>query len=178
MPAQNLLERYEAHRTHRFLENQERMSGWLPSWRTRARRRLLTAILVVVLACMFAATTATYFIPVAALAWLPLTLVFLATWTTLQIVSSRLSDAPRHALDEREISERNSARSIGLGVAQVLVMIPILALLLGSTIDSVNHQDLAYAAGGFTLASILFAGCLPAMILAWIRPDDDPEDAL
>ena len=66
----------------------------------------------------------------------------------------------------------------GSGVAQVLVMIPILALLVGSTIDSVDHQDLAYAAGGFTLASILFAGCLPAMILAWIRPDDDPEDRL
>ncbi|MDV2476649.1 hypothetical protein F8M49_17355 [Rhodococcus zopfii] len=178
MPTQNLLERYEAHRTRRFLANQERTSGWLLSWRTQSRRRLLTVILAVALAAMFVATTATYFTPVAALAWLPLTLVFLATWTSLQIVSSRLSDAPRHALDEREVSERNSARSIGLSAAQTLVLVPILALLLGSSIDSIDHQALSYAAGGFTLVSILLAGCLPAMILAWIRPDDDPEDAL
>lgn len=137
MPAQNLLERYEAHRTRRFLKNQEQTSRWLPSWRTRSRRRLLTVILAVVFAAMFVTTTATYFTLVAAIAWLPLTLVFLVTWTSLQIVSSRLSDAPpRHALDEREIAERNSARSIGLTVAQSLVMIPVLALVFGSSIDS------------------------------------------
>ncbi|MFZ2527946.1 MAG: hypothetical protein WAX14_09875 [Rhodococcus sp. (in: high G+C Gram-positive bacteria)] len=178
MSAQNLLERYEAHRTRRFLKNQEQTAGWLRSWRTQSRRRLLTVILAVLFAAMFVTSIVTYFTLVAALAWLPLTLAFLVTWTSLQIVSSRLSDAPRHALDEREIAERNSARSIGLSVAQALVLIPILALIFGSTIDSIDHQSLCYAAGCFALASILLAGCLPAMILGWIRPDDDPEDTL
>jgi len=177
MPAQNLLERYETRRTRKFLENQERTAGWMPSWHTRSRRRLLVVILAVVIAAMFTTSIVTYFVQTAAVAWLPLTVALLVSWTSLQIVCGRVSDAPRHALDEREITERNSARSIGLSVAQTLVLVPTIVLIVGSTIESVNHKNLCYAAGGFTLTSILLAGMLPAMILGWIRPDDEPDDA-
>src|SRR5690606_2656070 len=126
----------------------------------------------------FAVAIASYFTMAAAIVWLPAALIFLPAWTCLQIVSGRQSDAPRHALDEREIAERNSARSIGLSVAQALLLIPIFTLLFGASIDSLDHQALAYSMGGLALASILFSGCLPAVLLAWTRPDDDPEDLL
>ncbi|MGN5238742.1 hypothetical protein [Rhodococcus sp. SJ-3] len=176
MPAESLLDRYETYRTRRFLKNEELTAHWLPNWRTQKRRRALAGTVMTLLATMFVIAIVSYFSITAAVAWLPITLVFLPTWTCLQIVSGRQSDAPRHALDEREITERNSARSIGLSVAQTLLLLPIFALLFGAAIDSLDHQSLAYSAGGFALASILFSGCLPAVLLAWNRPDDDPED--
>ncbi|MBS9373676.1 hypothetical protein [Rhodococcus sp. B50] len=178
MTTESLLDRYENYRTRRFLKNEEITSGWMPNWRTRRRRRILAGAVVTLIALMFVTAIASYFTRWAAIAWLPVTLAFLPTWTCLQIVSGRQSDAPRHALDEREIAERNSARSIGLSVAQGLVMLPIFALLWSASIASIDHQALAYSAGGFALASILFSGCLPAVLLAWTRPDDDPEDLL
>ncbi|MFD6893782.1 hypothetical protein ACFWB0_04420 [Rhodococcus sp. NPDC060086] len=176
MPTQSMLDRYEARRTRRFLKNEELTAHWLPGWRTQHRRRILAATVTALIAVMFVVAITSYFTMFAAIAWLPVTLTFLPTWTCLQVVSGRQSDAPRHALDEREIAERNSARSIGLSVAQTLLLIPIFALIFGSTIDSLDHQSLAYSAGGFALASILLSGCLPAVLLAWNRPDDDPED--
>ena len=178
MTTGSLLDRYEEYRTRRFLKNEEITAGWMPNWRNRRRRRILAVAVMVLIALMFAASIASYFTMAAAIAWLPVTLVFLPTWTCLQIVSGRQSDAPRRALDEREIAERNSARSIGLSVAQGLLMLPIFALLWSASIATIDHQALAYSAGGFALASILFSGCLPAVLLAWTRPDDDPEDLL
>lgn len=176
MPTQSMLDRYEARRTRRFLKNEELTAHWLPGWRTQHRRRILAVIVTTLIATMFVIAIVSFFNMVVALGWLVVCLAFLPTWTCLQIVSGRQSDAPRHALDEREIAERNSARSIGLSVAQILVLIPCFALVFGVTSDSIDHQALAYSAGLFTIASILFSGCLPAILLAWNRPDDDPED--
>lgn len=178
MTTGSLLDRYEEYRTRRFLKNEEITGGWMPNWRTRRRRRILAVAVVALIALMFAVAIASYFTMAAASVWLPAALIFLPAWTCLQIVSGRQSDAPRHALDEREIAERNSARSIGLSVAQALLLIPIFTLLFGASIDSLDHQALAYSMGGLALASILFSGCLPAVLLAWTRPDDDPEDLL
>ncbi|AYA25295.1 hypothetical protein SAMN02745947_02726 [Rhodococcus rhodochrous J3] len=178
MTTGSLLDRYEEYRTRRFLKNEEITGGWMPNWRTRRRRRILAVAVVALIALMFAVAIASYFTMAAAIVWLPAALIFLPAWTCLQIVSGRQSDAPRHALDEREIAERNSARSIGLSVAQALLLIPIFTLLFGASIDSLDHQALAYSMGGLALASILFSGCLPAVLLAWTRPDDDPEDLL
>lgn len=176
MSAESLIDRYEAYRTRRFLKNEELTSRWLPGWRNQHRRRILAGTVVALLALMFAISIASYFTMAAALVWLPVVIAFLPAWTCLQIVSGRQSDAPRHALDEREIAERNSARSIGLSVAQGLLMLPIFALLWTVPFDSIDHRAVSYSAGGFALASILFSGCLPAVLLAWTRPDDDPED--
>lgn len=178
MTTGSLLDRYEDYRTRRFLKNEEITAGWMPNWRTRRRRRILAVAVTVLIALMFATAITSYFTMTAAVVWLPVALIFLPTWTCLQIVSGRQSDAPRHALDEREITERNSARSIGLSVAQALLLVPIFILLFGASIDSLDHQALAYSMGGFALAAILFSGCLPAVLLAWTRPDDDPEDLL
>ena len=109
MPESNLIDRYQAHRTRRFLQNEETFRHWLPNWRTRRRRRVLVVALAVLFTTMVAVSTACLFNPLFAVAWPVLTLLFLPTWSSLQIVSGRQGDAPRQALDEWEIQQRNDA---------------------------------------------------------------------
>ncbi|MER2224360.1 MAG: hypothetical protein ABS976_22515, partial [Rhodococcus sp. (in: high G+C Gram-positive bacteria)] len=123
MPESNLIDRYQAHRTRRFLQNEETFRHWLPNWRTRRRRRVLVVALGVLFTTMVAIGIACLFNPLFAVAWPIITVLFLPTWSSLQIVSGRQGDAPRHALDEWEIQQRNDARSVGLSVTQTLVFI-------------------------------------------------------
>ncbi|MBF6068615.1 hypothetical protein IU443_11880 [Nocardia farcinica] len=177
MSATNLLENYQAYRTRRFLQNEAITGRWLPGWRTRTRRRAL----VIALAVEFAALIAIGAICLASmtigpLLWLVACVLFLPTWTILQVVSSRQSDAPRDALDEREIAERDSARSIGLTITQTLAMLPAFVLIVASSLNETN-PGFGYACGLWIVTALLIGGCSPAMILAWNRPDPDPEDA-
>ncbi|EOM77810.1 hypothetical protein DW322_00510 [Rhodococcus rhodnii] len=174
MPDGSIIDRYQAYRTRRFLENDEKYSTMLPKWRTLGRRRALVvtvgAGLTIYVLCGLAVALAG---PVWALPILPVTLVFISAWTMLQIVSSRQGDAPRAALDEWEIARRNSARSIGLTVTQFAGLVPTFVLIVAATAESVS-PDLAYACGVWMLAAVLLGGMLPAMLLAWNHPD--PED--
>ncbi|QBJ97402.1 hypothetical protein ERC79_16750 [Rhodococcus sp. ABRD24] len=176
MSATTLIDRYEDFRTRRFLRHEAQTSKWLTGWRTRSRRRALVVVLIALFAGLFATAAGSYFSETITLAWVGLVLLFLPVWTILQIVSSRQSDAPRLALDEREIAERNSARSIGLTAVQWLLLVPILALTWGTTFDGIDHRALAYSGGTAALTALLLGGCLPAMILAWSLPDPDPDD--
>ncbi|MFC9515236.1 hypothetical protein ACFTSD_05880 [Nocardiaceae bacterium NPDC056970] len=176
MPDATVLDRYQDFRTRRFLKHEEQFGRWLPGWRTQARRRSLVVALAVVFVGMFATAVGSYFAQAAALGWIVVMVLFLPIWTTLQIVSSRQSEAPRYALDEREIAERNSARSIGLSALQWLLLVPIFALTWGAGFDGIDHRALAYAGGGTALSALLLGGCLPAMILAWTIPDPDTDD--
>ncbi|CAM2770035.1 DUF3180 domain-containing protein [Prescottella defluvii] len=178
MSGATLVDRYEDFRTRRFLRREAQTANWLPRWRTRARRRTLVVVLAVFFTGMFVTSIGSYFADAFALGWLVLAVPFLPTWTILQIVSSRQSDAPRLALDEREITERNSARSIGLTTLQWLILLPIFALVWGAGFDGIDHRALAYAGGSTVLSALLLGGCLPAMILAWTLPDPDPDDHL
>ncbi|NLU82462.1 hypothetical protein [Rhodococcus sp. HNM0569] len=176
MSDDNLITRYQQFRTRRFLKNHERTRNMLPSWRTRGRRRLLTGVVAVSIALfalcgvLVVAADRMWALPL-----LPITAVFFAAWTALQIVSSRQGDAPRDALDEWEIARRNSARSVGLTVTQVVGMIPTAILIYASSTADVD-RDLAYACGVWFVAALLAGGCLPAMLLAWSEPDSEPED--
>ena len=111
----------------------------------------------------------------APLLWLPACLVFFPLWITLQIVSSRQGDAPQAALDEYEVQQRNTARSIGLTVTQNLMLVPIGYLIIGAVITRGTDVDMAYAGGLMALTALLIGGCTPAMILGWIRPSPDAE---
>ncbi|AOW93353.1 hypothetical protein BFN03_13740 [Rhodococcus sp. WMMA185] len=171
----NLIERYQDFRTRQFLRNERHYRTWLPGWRTRTRRRIVVTALVATLLLMTAAGMVCHFdITGGGLLWLAGCLLFIPLWTTLQIVSGRLGDAPRDALDEWEIQQRNSARSIGLTVTQVLTSIPALYLVLG--IKDGDQYNVAYAAGLLVLTAVIIGGCLPAMILGWTQPDPEPDD--
>jgi hypothetical protein len=172
----NLIDRYQARRTRQFLASEEIFRQWLPKWRTRRRRRLLVIALGVVFAAMTVSAVAFLFnTTVAPLLWIPLTFVFVPLWTSVQVVSGRQGDAPRDALDEWEIQQRNSARSIALTVTQTLVFIVAIFLIFTTTVGW-NVERLAYSGGGMAITAMLIGACTPAMILAWTQPDPEPGD--
>lgn len=175
MHDQNLIERYQADRARRFLRNSEKWQQMLPGWRTRHRRRILVGALAATFVFMLAVGVLCHFFEHAPLLWLPACLLFFPIWTALQIASGRLGDAPAEALDEWEVQQQNAARSIGLTITQWLVMIPVFYLIFGSVITDGDHTTMAYAGGLLTLTTLMIGGCAPTMILAWTRPDPDPE---
>ena len=175
----NLLGRYEDYRTRRFLKHERTWARALPGWRTRSRRRALVTGLAATFAFMFGVSiVCAVGITWAPLLWLPACLLFFPLWITLQVVSGRQGDAPSATLDEFEMQQRNSARSIGLTVTQNLMMIPVCYLIFGAVITDGADSDMAYAGGLMTLTVLLIGGCTPAMILGWNRPDPEPDDVI
>lgn len=169
-----LIDRYQDYRTRRFLKHERTYANSLPRWRTQSRRRVLVAVLAATFAFMFAVSVLCAFgIQWAPLLWMPACLVFFPAWGVLQIVSGRQGDAPEAALDEYEVQQRNTARSIGLTVTQYLMLVPAFYLVFGATLTEGTDTDMAYAGGLMVLSVLVFAGCLPAMILGWTRPDPD-----
>ncbi|MBY6685271.1 hypothetical protein HQ305_10810 [Rhodococcus sp. BP-149] len=170
-----VLDRYQAFRTRRYLQNEARYAHYLPGWRTRSRRRLLVWILVASLVALVASSVFILVGPEwAPLTWLPGAIVMCVSWTTLQIVTGRRSDAPADALDEWDLQRRNAARSIGFSITQGVVTVPALALVWATTF--IDDPRLALG-GGFIILSGLIAGsCSPGIILAWTAPIDDPDE--
>lgn len=172
----SILDRYQDYRTRRFLKHERTYANSLPKWRNRRRRRVLVTGLAVTFAFMaLVAVLCAFGLSWAPLLWLPACAAFFPMWIVLQLVSGRRGDAPEAALDEFEIAQRNSARSIGLTVTQYLMTLPILYLIFGAAITGGTDTDMAYAGGLMAATVLLFGGCLPAMILGWTRVDVDPE---
>lgn len=175
MSATDLLANYQEYRTRRFLRNEARTGAWLPGWRTRSRRRALVLALAALFAAMIAVgALCAVDMRIGPLLWMGPVLLFLPTWTVLQVVSSRQGDAPRQALDEYEIAERDAARSIGLTITQSVAIIPVAVLIIAASAEKLS-PELGYACGLWGITALLIGGCSPAMILAWNRPDPEVE---
>ena len=169
-----LIDRYQDYRTRRFLKFQRKHAHSLTRWRTQRRRRALVVALALTFAFMAVVSVMCAFgIGWAPLLWLPACVLFFPLWIVLQIVSGRQGDAPEAALDEYEMQQRNSARSIGLTVTQYLMLLPIFYLIFGSVITGGTDTGMAYAGGLMATTVLMIGGCLPAMILGWIRPNPD-----
>ena len=174
MPEATLIDRYQNYRADRFLKHEQTYANSLPGWRFRHRRRILVVGLGVTFAYMAGVSVLCAFgIRWAPLLWLPACLLFFPLWTTLQIVSGRQGDAPHATLDEYELAQRNSARSIGLTITQNLMLLPIFYLIFGAVLTDGADADMAYAGGLMALTVLLIGGSAPAMILGWTRPDPD-----
>lgn len=172
----SILDRYQDYRTRRFLKTERTYANSLPGWRNRRRRRMLVVGLAVTFAFMAAVGVVCAFgVTWAPLLWLPALALYFPMWMVLQIVSGRRGDAPERALDEYEIAQRNSARSIGLTVTQNLMLLPIFYLIFGAVITDGTDTAMAYAGGLLVTTVLLVGGCLPAMILGWTRADVEPE---
>jgi MFS family permease len=172
-----LIDRYRAYRTRRFLKHERTWSNTLPRWRSRHRRRILVVGLALTFGLFLGVSVACAFgVEWAPLLWLLACLAFFPLWIALQIVSGRRGDAPQGALDEYEVAQRDSARSIGLSVTQYLVLIPVFYLIVGSVLTDGTDENMAYAGGLMVVSMLLIGGCTPAMILGWTRPDPLPED--
>jgi hypothetical protein len=173
--SESILDRYQNYRIRRYLKAEAKYAQSLPSWRSQARRRILVGILVAAILMLVASSIFAFFGPDwAPLTWVPGALVMTASWSAIQMVSGRRSDAPADALDEWDLQRRNSARSIGFAVTQAFVMIPAFVLIWGTSFTDDPRLALG---GGFLILSGLIAGiCTPGIILAWTNPDPDPED--
>jgi hypothetical protein len=148
-----------------------------PKSRVAGRGRVLVVGFASTFAFMFAVGVVCAFgVWWAPLLWLPACLLFFPLWMALQIVSGRQGDAPQATLDEFEIQQRNSARSIGLTVTQNLMLIPIGYLIIGSVLTRGTDVDMAYAGGLMALTVLMVGGCMPAMIVGWTRTDAEAED--
>ncbi|MBF6349548.1 hypothetical protein IU448_11010 [Nocardia flavorosea] len=172
-----LIDRYQAHRVRRWLAREKKLAGMLPGWRTRGRRRgltitvaaALTGLLITGVLCAFGLEWAALLAGVSAL-------VFLSSWTMLRIVSHAQDNAPAETLDEMEMTQREAARSIGLTITQSLCIVPTMYLIYsGALFPEADAFRTAYAGGVMLLATLLAGGCAPAMILAWSKPDPEPE---
>jgi hypothetical protein len=169
-----LIERYQNYRIRRFLKHERTYANALPGWRTQRRRRILVLGLSFTFALMFAVSLLCAFgIRWAPLLWLPACLLYFPLLITLQLVSGRQGDAPEGALDEYEVQQRNTARSIGLTVTQTLMLIPAGYLIFGAVFTKGTDTDMAYAGGLMLLTVLSIGGCMPAMVLGWTRPDPD-----
>ena len=115
------------------------------------------------------------------LGWAPLLcavcgVIMAIAWTMLRIVTEGHDHAPTAALDEWEVAQRNSARSIGLAITQALTTVPVFYLIFAGTFfPRADAFRTAYAGGAMATATLLAGGCAPAKILAWNRQDPDPE---
>jgi hypothetical protein len=169
-----LIDRYQNYRVRRFLKNERTYANALPGWRTQRRRRILVLGLSFTFVFMFAVSLLCAFgIRGAPLLWLPACLLYFPLWITLNLVSGRQGDAPEGALDEYEVQQRNTARSIGLTVTQTLMLIPGFYLIFGAVLTNGADTDMAYAGGLMVLTVLSIGGCMPAMVLGWTRPDPD-----
>ncbi len=182
MTEPTIIDRYQDFRTRRFLKRESAYANKLPGWRTQHRRRVLVVALASTFAFMAVVSVLCAFgLWWAPLLWFPACLVFFPLWIVLQVVSGRQGDAPFAALDEFELQQRNSARSIGLTVTQYLMLLPIFYLIIGSTlfrdIDADSALDMAYAGGLMATTVLVIGGCTPAMILGWTNRDPEAVDA-
>jgi len=86
-----------------------------------------------------------------------------------------ISDAPNELLDERQIAVRDAAYTV---VYRLLAFVGIVALVVHLLLRHPHGTDVAAAPADGTMLLIAFtmaAAALPAMVLAWSLPSEQPE---
>lgn len=168
--------RYDAWRGDRHRKFAARTAGQLHGWRNqRSFRRVViaqalgaTLMLVASVAAFF---TKTWFL-------VPFLLGMVATLLCqriLRIITGSIGDAPVTALDEIQLAQRNSARSIAFIVLFSLMFIPYF-VLIGLSIPTQVSSQAIYGVAILLISLMLVAAVLPSMLTAWWLADPDPED--
>lgn len=169
--------RYENWRAVRYERSIGKYAGRYPNMRNRRAFRRLTLTLgaflvTLVVAGVYAMFTQLWF-------WIPFVIGLIGTVSTLtilRIVTGSVADAPVSALDEIQLAQRNSARSIGYIVLFSLMFIPYLLLIfLGSAMDLVSGQNV-YGIGVLLISLVLVGSSTPTILVSWWQADPDPDD--
>jgi hypothetical protein len=140
-----------------------------PSWRTRARRRSLVAVvLLAVVASMISIHLAprSFLLSVGGLF-----LVACVPLVGLRVLTRGVAESPDSQLDERDRTLRDGAvrRSYFLLIAAA-------ALLTGYVAITEHAPDLGSRVMSLLVTIAWSAAMAPTLLLAWTLPDDDPED--
>ncbi|WP_200932732.1 hypothetical protein [Williamsia sp. Leaf354] len=170
--------RYENWRARRYERLLVKNATKWPRLRTRRWfRRLVVLLAMFLLLLLVAAVIAfftnewLFFIP-----YLVSLSGILATLVLLKTVTGSVADAPVSALDEIQLAQRNSARSIGYLVLFTLSFIPFMMLIvMGSAFALVSGRNV-YGIGVLLITTTLIGTCTPTMLTSWWMADPDPED--
>lgn len=86
----------------------------------------------------------------------------------------KISDAPDELLDERQVASRDAAYTVAY---RILAIVAVGAILLHAVLPepATAGEALLGARTHLLLAVIMGAACLPAMVLAWTLPSEQPE---
>ena len=168
--------RYDEWRGERHRQFIERHAHKLVGWRRRTVYRRLVVVqaicaFLVLVGAVIAFFSRQWFI-------IPLgvgILGALACQRLLRIVTGSVGDAPVSALDEIQLAQRNSARSIAYFALFTLMFIPYAILVTLGGFDQVRGQYV-YGTGMLLIALVLGAVFIPSMLTAWWMADADPED--
>lgn len=106
------------------------------------------------------------------------TIALLATvlmlYFALRKAVRKISDAPDELLDERQVAARDAAHTVAY---RILAIVAVGAILLHAVLPHSTDagQALLGARTHLLLAVIMGAAALPAMVLAWTLPSEQPE---
>ncbi|MFW0795782.1 hypothetical protein AAFP30_18365 [Gordonia sp. CPCC 205515] len=167
--------RYDEWRAERHLRFNQKHAHQMTGWRNRRGYRRLVRwqianLLIGLVAAVIAFSTYWFWIP-----FLIAVLGCIACQYCLRIVTGSVADTPVPALDEIQLAQRNSARSIGFTTLYTLMFIPYIVLIILSTRDQVSGQSV-YGTAILLVILVLAGTLLPTMLTAWWMSDPDPED--
>ncbi|MEQ0560656.1 hypothetical protein ABJI51_16340 [Amycolatopsis sp. NEAU-NG30] len=154
-------------------ERERRRALHLPRWRTRKHRRALVAVLVAGDLALIAGATRYELEPrwVFPAIWLSGLVIGGVAFLLLRILTGRMSGSFSRLLDEREREWRHRVTYIGY---QALSYLMVIALLYSLFIANTEEGGVR---GAMMLSALLVTGTtIPAVVLGWSLPDDDPED--
>lgn len=170
---QSRLAAYWERQLERMDERELRHARRLPRWRTRRHRRRLTAVVIigdlaVIAGAVTFLVTATWQFYVF---WFGGFVVTMSGFVLLRILTGRMTGNFSRLLDERERQWRNRVTFVSYLVLYCLMFIAMFyGLAISEQADSGIRTTLM-------LAALLVTGStVPAIVLGWTLPDDDPED--
>lgn len=170
--------RYDEWRAARHVKFQQRHAHLLPGWHNRRGARRAVCILAVNVALLLTSAALSFFTQ-----WFFVPFVLgvagaLASMYLLRVVSGSVADAPSAALDEIQLAQRHTARSMGFGILVALMFIPYFLLIGFYTvyIDDAVPAQFVYGCA-VTLVTLLVSGSVfPTALAAWWTTDPDIDD--
>lgn len=161
----------------RYEKTQNDTTGFLRSWRTPARRRLLVQLNWASLAIMAAIAVGGYFWLTIILAWLPMTVVVCVVWTMLRITIDSKDVAPARYLDEFETATLLAARSRALSLVTGSLFVISMVLIFGSAFELGDGHRLAYLMGGLGILTVPAGAVIPASAMTKTMDDSASSEA-
>lgn len=146
----------------------ERAYRSMPSWRTRARRRTLVAL---VLAIAVAAVVGVHLAP--GVIYVPLVGVVAGCvpFLALRLLTRGVAESADGKLDERDRILRDTAMR-----RSFVVLMYGVGALLAYVVVTQGFPHLADRLIGLLITAAWAGSIAPTLALAWSLPDDDPDD--
>lgn len=174
-PLRQRFEQAWAHQLDRAEARERKRAQRLPGWRTRRRRSLLAALMLLGCLLMIAAAASVAFGVMWAFTvlWFSGFAVWIAAFLFLRTLTGRMTCGFMSLLDERERELRHRATHIGFSVMVTLMLIGYFY----SQLLLIGNEHAAQAATLMIAALTVLGASTPTMLLGWTLPDDYPEDA-